>query len=205
MRGRRSGSSGRSRSPDAVRPRASRPRSRPSARVAIPMSSRYARASPPHRPVVQPLERAEAVHELALEEHVVGDGEARDQGEILVDGVDAERPRVVDRAQLHLLAVDEDLAAVGLLEAGEDLDQRRLAGAVVADQPEHLALGPGAARRRGARRPGRSASRRARRAARPASRRAASLTAASRDSGGGRPGRSAIIEARIARPMIRSK
>ena len=37
------------------------------------------------------------------------------------------------------LAADEDLAAGRLDHAGEDLDQRRLAGAVVADQPDDLA------------------------------------------------------------------
>ena len=37
------------------------------------------------------------------------------------------------------LAADEDLAAGRLDHAGEDLDQRRLAGAVVADQADDLA------------------------------------------------------------------
>ena len=35
--------------------------------------------------------------------------------------------------------VDEDLALVGLVRAGEDLDQRGLAGAVLAEQAVHLA------------------------------------------------------------------
>ena len=35
--------------------------------------------------------------------------------------------------------VDEDLALVGLVRTGEDLDQRRLAGAVLAEQAVHLA------------------------------------------------------------------
>ena len=34
----------------------------------------------------------------------------------------------------------EIVARVGVVVAREDLDERRLAGAVVADQPEHLAL-----------------------------------------------------------------
>ena len=38
-------------------------------------------------------------------------------------------------------AGDADLALVGGIDAGEHLDQRRLAGAVVAEQPEHLAGG----------------------------------------------------------------
>ena len=37
------------------------------------------------------------------------------------------------------LALDQDLALVGPVHAGQDVDQRRLAGAVVADQAERLA------------------------------------------------------------------
>ena len=40
---------------------------------------------------------------------------------------------------VDFLAVDEDLAGVALVGAGQDLDQRRLAGAVVAEQAHHLA------------------------------------------------------------------
>ena len=38
-------------------------------------------------------------------------------------------------------AVEDDLALARRMEAGEDLHQRRLAGAVVADHAQHLALG----------------------------------------------------------------
>src|SRR5919109_1230489 len=51
----------------------------------------------------------------------------------------SERAGVVDRPDRDLLAVDVDPAGVGLVEAADDLDEGRLAGAVVADQPEHLA------------------------------------------------------------------
>ena len=64
---------------------------------------------------------------------------------------------VVDRTQRDGLAVEVELAGVGLVEPGEDLDQRRLAGTVVADQAEHLAAPRGASRCRGGRRPARSA------------------------------------------------
>ena len=40
---------------------------------------------------------------------------------------------------LDLLALPDDLAAVGLVRAGEDLDERRLAGAVLAEHAVHLA------------------------------------------------------------------
>ena len=94
----------------------------------------------PHLTVRQPAERADPARQLAVQEHVVRDRERRDQREILVDGVDPERARVVDRAEVHLLAVDEDPAGVGPVEPAQDLDQRRLAGAVVADQAEALSL-----------------------------------------------------------------
>ena len=103
------------------------------------MSSRYSRDRLPHRAVVEEAQRADAVRDLAVQEHVVVDGQARHEREVLEDGVDAERASVRHRLELHLLAVDEHPAGIGLVEAGQDLDQRRLARAVVADQAEHLA------------------------------------------------------------------
>jgi hypothetical protein len=47
---------------------------------------------------------------------------------------------VVDAVRLVGLAAQEHAALVGALEAAEDLHQRRLAGAVVAEQAQHLAL-----------------------------------------------------------------
>ena len=61
------------------------------------------------------------------------------EGEVLEDGVDPERPSVRDGLQLHLVAVDEDLPRVRLVESGQDLHQGRLPRTVVADQSEHLA------------------------------------------------------------------
>ncbi len=47
------------------------------------------------------------------------------------------------------LALDQDLALVGLVQPEQHLDQRALAGAVLAEQPEDLAtLAPGSRRRR---------------------------------------------------------
>ena len=77
---------------------------------------------------------------LAAQEHVVVDGQFVDQRQVLVDGVDAFRARVVDALRFIRLAVQEHAARVLLLKAGDDLDQRRLARAVVAEQAEHLAL-----------------------------------------------------------------
>src|SRR5215472_10811602 len=46
--------------------------------------------------------------------------------------------RSARRVEVHLLALDEQPALVLLLHAGEDLDQARLAGAVVAEDARDL-------------------------------------------------------------------
>ena len=77
---------------------------------------------------------------LVAEEDVLGDGQALDQVELLVDGGDAERPwRPAGGDSGRRLAVPRDPALVGLVDAGEHLDQGRLAGAVLAEQAVHLA------------------------------------------------------------------
>jgi hypothetical protein len=48
--------------------------------------------------------------------------------------------RITRRAEVHLLAVDHDRAAVGIVKARENLDQRGLARTIVADQRQHFAL-----------------------------------------------------------------
>jgi hypothetical protein len=58
---------------------------------------------------------------------------------LLVDGGDAQRLRLLRVADVHRLAVDQDLTGVGAVDAGHDLDQRGLARAVLADQRVHLA------------------------------------------------------------------
>src|SRR3546814_15506524 len=55
------------------------------------------------------------------------------QHEVLMHHADAGGDGVARRADRHRPPVDEDLAAVGLVEAVEDAHQRRLAGAVLAD------------------------------------------------------------------------
>ena len=58
---------------------------------------------------------------------------------MLVDHADAGADRIARAAELDRLAVDQDLALVGPVEAGEDVHQRGLAGAVLAEQAEDLA------------------------------------------------------------------
>src|SRR5581483_9404185 len=62
-----------------------------------------------------------------------------EEREILVHGLDAEPAGVGGRVQCHAAAVHLDRAAVERERAAQRLDQRRLAGAVVAEKREHLA------------------------------------------------------------------
>ncbi|GMA85742.1 hypothetical protein GCM10025868_09920 [Angustibacter aerolatus] len=58
---------------------------------------------------------------------------------LLVDERQSQVVRRLGRAQGHRGAVDQHLPLVGDVRAGEHLDERRLAGAVRADQTVHLA------------------------------------------------------------------
>ena len=91
-----------------------------------------------HLPVRE--ERDRPVNLLAAQREVVVDGQFVDQGKVLVNGVDAFRACVVDAFWGVRLTVQEHLARVLPLKAAEDLDQSRLAGPVVAEQAQHLAL-----------------------------------------------------------------
>ena len=104
-----------------------------------------------HRRLLQALE---AVVRLAAEVHVLDDVEVVAEREILVDDLDPELGRVLRAADRDLLAVEEHLALVHRVDAGDALDQRRLAGAVVADERHHLARAAPRSRRPSA--PGRS-------------------------------------------------
>ena len=85
------------------------------------------------------LSRWKQVVGLAAEVHVLDDVEVVAEREILVDDLDPELGGVLRAVDRDRLAVEEDLAAVGVVDAGDALDQRRLAGAVVADERHHLA------------------------------------------------------------------
>ena len=95
-----------------------------------------------HAPLVHQPERARdrvAVDELAVQEEVLHHVERVHEREVLVDGLDPERARRLGRERAVILAVDQDRARVGTVHARQALDERGLAGAVVADEPEHLA------------------------------------------------------------------
>ena len=78
-----------------------------------------------------------ASRELA-EEHVGGDVEHLDQGQILEDGSHASAPGVGGTAERDAVAGDPDLTVVLVVDAADDLDERGLAGAVVAEDGQHL-------------------------------------------------------------------
>ena len=59
--------------------------------------------------------------------------------EVLVDDLDPEPRGVLGPVDVHGLALEADLAAVDRVDARDALDERRLAGAVVADEGHDLA------------------------------------------------------------------
>ena len=75
---------------------------------------------------------------LVADEDVLGDVEIRKQQRLLINGGDAEPLRLGGAANRDWLAAQKDLAAIGLMYAGYDLDERRLAGAVLAKQGMNL-------------------------------------------------------------------
>ena len=85
------------------------------------------------------LEPREQVANLAAEVHVLDDVEVVAEREVLVDDLDPEPRRVLRAVDRDLLAVEVHVAVVDRVDPGDALDQRRLAGAVVADERHHLA------------------------------------------------------------------
>ena len=83
---------------------------------------------------------ADPLARLVAEDDVLGDGEHRDELEVLVDHPDAGGDGVGAAVEAHRLAPQEQLAGVGLVEPEHDVHQRALAGPVLAEEAEHLAL-----------------------------------------------------------------
>ena len=76
---------------------------------------------------------------VVAEHEVLEHGQRRDQRRVLVDRADAELERLPRRGDRRLDAVDPDRARHRADQPGEDADQGRLAGAVLAEQAVHLA------------------------------------------------------------------
>jgi hypothetical protein len=75
----------------------------------------------------------------AAHQQVLADTQVRQQAELLVDDADAGVARLGRAGVAHLAALDRVGPAVALDGAGEDLDQRALAGAVLTCDAVHLA------------------------------------------------------------------
>ena len=95
-----------------------------------------------HAPVQgRPVDEAQraGAGRLAADEDVGGRVEVVEEVELLVHEGDAGAERLGDRERGVLDAADRDRAGGGRHDAAQHLHQRRLAGAVLADQPHHLA------------------------------------------------------------------
>ena len=88
-----------------------------------------------HRVLVQRRGAAE----LTTEEHVLDHIQVVAEREVLVDDLDPERVGVAGPVDGHGLALEEVLTLVEAVDPGDALDQRALAGAVVAHQRGDLA------------------------------------------------------------------
>ena len=90
-------------------------------------------------------------HQFAAKKEVGRDVEARHEVEFLEDRGDAARLRVARAGEMRRRAIDEDFAVVRRDDAGQHVHQRRLAGAVFAEQRMNFALPADRNRRRAAR------------------------------------------------------
>ena len=86
-----------------------------------------------------PVEEDGVRHRLLAEHDVLGDGQDRDEHEVLVDHADPARDGIGRTEDVDRLAVEQDLALVGHRQPVEDVHQRGLAGAVLAEQRVDLA------------------------------------------------------------------
>ena len=85
-----------------------------------------------------PVDQPEAPG-LAGQEDVLGHRPVRGEVDLLVDRGDAGSLGLGGEREVDLSSVEDDAARVAAVGAGEDLDQRRLAGPVLADQRHHFA------------------------------------------------------------------
>ena len=93
------------------------------------------------RPFAPPVDEAALRSRQMGEAEIFEHGQRRHETEILVHEAHAETAEVAGlQRQIDRLAVEvEPPAGIGRMEAGQNLDERRLAGAVLAEQAMHLA------------------------------------------------------------------
>ena len=81
-----------------------------------------------------------AAHLFVAKKDIGRDAEMRAKHDLLVDRVDAEIDRLVRRRQRNRRAAPQDFARRARMDAGQELDERGLAGAVFADDGVNFAL-----------------------------------------------------------------
>ena len=86
-----------------------------------------------------PVDQAEAIERLDAEMDVLRHRQVAHGGQFLMDHADTGRPGISRRRVTHRAPVETHLALIVDVHAGDDLHQRGLAGAVLADQPVDLA------------------------------------------------------------------
>ena len=91
--------------------------------------------------VEHPEDRAQdaLTADLAAQEHVGGDIQGGTDRQVLVHRLDARGASIDGTAEVHHLAVEQDVPSVRDHGSRQALDERRLAGAVVTDDPQDLA------------------------------------------------------------------
>ena len=77
--------------------------------------------------------------DLVVEEEVLEDGQLGNECEVLVDRLDPVCGGILDRLEMHFTTPDKETARVLRRVPAQDLDERALACAIVADQAKHLA------------------------------------------------------------------
>jgi hypothetical protein len=90
---------------------------------------------------VHALQRPLPLRRLGAEEEVPPDRHQRDRREVLEDGGDAALLGLARRVEARLLTLEQELTLVVLVDARQDLDEGRLARAVVTQHAGHL-VGP---------------------------------------------------------------
>jgi hypothetical protein len=88
---------------------------------------------------VKDLDRPEAAKGFPAQEDIGGRGQVVAQREVLIDDLDPALPRLDRFVEVDRPVLQDDVAGGRREVAGNDLDQRRLAGAVIAHQSQHLA------------------------------------------------------------------
>ena len=88
-----------------------------------------------HRPPIDPT----PAPRRAPDQDVLGHRKVRAEIDLLVDGADPDGLGVLGGSDVDVLPVEGDGAGIRPLDAGQDLDQRGLAGAVLADEGVDLA------------------------------------------------------------------